>query len=102
MSSEVVCMSLAEVPAGEQRSRFLAVGLLDRTVRIVSLDPTDCLAPLSMQALPATPTSLAILEMGGDESGSLLYLNIGLEVSGFFFLPGPAAVQCVSSRMVCS
>ena len=42
-------MALASVPSGEQRSRFLAVGLADNTVRIISLDPTDCLSPLSMQ-----------------------------------------------------
>lgn len=39
MSSDVVCMALASVPLGEQRSRFLAVGLADNTVRIISLDP---------------------------------------------------------------
>ena len=40
MSADVVCMSLANVPPGEQRSRFLAVGLVDNTVRIISLDPS--------------------------------------------------------------
>lgn len=39
MSADVVCMALGPVPAGEQRSRFLAVGLSDNTVRIISLDP---------------------------------------------------------------
>uniref|UniRef100_A0A4W4G2Z1 Cleavage/polyadenylation specificity factor A subunit C-terminal domain-containing protein n=1 Tax=Electrophorus electricus TaxID=8005 RepID=A0A4W4G2Z1_ELEEL len=67
MSADVVCMSLANVPPGEQRSRFLAVGLADNTVRIISLDPSDCLQPLSMQALPAQPESLCIVEMGGVE-----------------------------------
>uniref|UniRef100_A0A3Q2ZNV6 Splicing factor 3b, subunit 3 n=1 Tax=Kryptolebias marmoratus TaxID=37003 RepID=A0A3Q2ZNV6_KRYMA len=88
MSADVVCMSLANVPPGEQRSRFLAVGLVDNTVRIISLDPSDCLQPLSMQALPAQPESLCIVEMGGlekqDELGDkgtigFLYLNIGLQ-----------------------
>uniref|UniRef100_A0A3Q3CKA3 Splicing factor 3b, subunit 3 n=1 Tax=Haplochromis burtoni TaxID=8153 RepID=A0A3Q3CKA3_HAPBU len=88
MSADVVCMSLANVPPGEQRSRFLAVGLADNTVRIISLDPSDCLQPLSMQALPAQPESLCIVEMGGvekqDELGDkgtigFLYLNIGLQ-----------------------
>lgn len=32
-------MALANVPLGEQRCRFLAVGLADNTVRIISLDP---------------------------------------------------------------
>ncbi|XP_014663548.1 PREDICTED: splicing factor 3B subunit 3-like [Priapulus caudatus] len=87
MSSDVICMSLASVPGGEQRSRFLAVGLADNTVRIISLDPSDCLSPLSMQALPAPSESLCIVEMGGveateDESAGAqgqLFLNIGLQ-----------------------
>lgn len=40
MPADVVCMSLGSVPVGEQRSRFLAVGLADSTVRVISLDPT--------------------------------------------------------------
>lgn len=87
MSSDVICMALGRVPSGEQRSRFLAVGLADDTVRIISLDPSDCLSPLSMQALPASPESLCIVEMGGHEAkddteGSSLgglFLNIGLQ-----------------------
>ena len=47
MSADVVCMSLANVPPGEQRSRFLAVGLVDNTVRIISLDPSVSVASTS-------------------------------------------------------
>ncbi|CAB1323273.1 unnamed protein product [Coregonus sp. 'balchen'] len=83
MSADVVCMSLANVPPGEQRSRFLAVGLVDNTVRIISLDPSDCLQPLSMQALPAQPESLCIVEMGGvekeDELGNGVLLRTVLD-----------------------
>lgn len=39
MPSDVSCMALGNVPPGELRSRFLAVGLADNTVRIISLDP---------------------------------------------------------------
>lgn len=39
MASDVVCMALGNAPSGEQMSRFLAVGLADNTVRIISLDP---------------------------------------------------------------
>ena len=39
MSADVVCMALGNVPSGEQRTRFLGVGLADNTVRIISLDP---------------------------------------------------------------
>ena len=50
----------------------------------------DCLSPLSMQALPAAPESLCIVEMGGTEANKEtgeessqggLYLNIGLQVN---------------------
>lgn len=117
MSSDVQCMALGTVPAGEQRSRFLAIGLSDNTVRVISLDPQDCLQPLSMQALPATPESLCIVEMamGGleSESGRLggLFLNIGLSVCCFVvFLSGGRWSKCavvllmwcvLSCRMAC-
>ncbi|XP_063951441.1 splicing factor 3B subunit 3-like [Lytechinus pictus] len=88
MNVDVKCMSLATVPSGEQRARFLAVGLDDNTVRIISLDQSDCLQPLSMQALPAPAEALCIIEMGGTEaredtgergSSGGLFLNIGLQ-----------------------
>lgn len=86
MKSDVICMGIGGVPAGEQRSRFLAVGLSDNTVRIISLDPNDCLTMLGMQALPALPESLSIIEMGSSEGSEneartlgAYYLNIGLQ-----------------------
>lgn len=88
MPADVLCMALGTVPAGEQRSWFLAVGLSDNTVRIISLDPSDCLSPRSMQALPSSPESLCLVEMGmteasdeeggGGHSAGSLHLNIGL------------------------
>ncbi|XP_065160888.1 splicing factor 3B subunit 3 isoform X2 [Atheta coriaria] len=89
MSSDVVCMALPNVPAGEQRSWFLAIGLADNTVRIISLDPSDCLSSRSMQVLPVCAESLCIVEMGCAErdqedaasasTTTSLYLNIGLQ-----------------------
>jgi len=89
MPSDILCMALGSVPPGEQRSGFLAVGLTDNTVRIISLDPNDCLTPRSMQALPFAAESLCICEMGMTEtnqddsdapvsSSGTIYLNIGL------------------------
>lgn len=88
IGSEIVCMDLAKVPPNEQRTRFLAVGLADMTVRIISLGPSDCLQPLSMQALPAVPESVCIIEVGGGNNpneisdqrpaGGLI-LNTGLQ-----------------------
>ncbi|XP_050301727.1 splicing factor 3B subunit 3 isoform X1 [Anthonomus grandis grandis] len=87
MNSDVLCMALGSVAPGEQRSWFLAVGLADSTVRIISLDPADCLAPRAMQPLPSCAESLCVVEMGGgregdgpsDQAGSTLYLYIGLQ-----------------------
>jgi splicing factor 3B subunit 3 len=75
----VTSLGLAQVPEGLQRSRFLAVGCSDDTVRIVSLDPSACLQPASMQALPATPSSLVLTDVTARDGGvSTLYLYIGL------------------------
>ena len=90
MGNEVACMALASVPTGELRSRFLAVGLADDTVRIVSLDPKDCLTPLASQSLPAAAEALCIVEMScadhenaaslhESQLTSTLFLNIGLQ-----------------------
>ncbi|CAK9294586.1 unnamed protein product [Gordionus sp. m RMFG-2023] len=100
LPSTIICMGLGNVPPGEQRSKFLAVGLADNTVRIISLDPMTCLSPLSMQALPATPESLCISETGnimadskqptiteeGGEAGSNANANKNLNLAGNYFL----------------
>ena len=59
--SEVACIDIGEVPEGRQRCRFLAVGFIDKTVKIMSLDPESCLSRISMQALPAQPESVSLL-----------------------------------------
>ena len=40
MGADIICMALGPVTTTDQRSRFLAVGLADNTVRIISLDPS--------------------------------------------------------------
>eukprot|EP01047_Picozoa_sp_COSAG01_P019033 COSAG01_NODE_1046_length_11949_cov_4.662700_2_plen_984_part_00 len=77
---EIACVDVAPIPAGRLRQRFLAVGGgADNTVRILSLDPEDCLQVLSVQALPDAPESLCMLQMGGDSDGETsLYLHVGL------------------------
>ncbi|KAK3816058.1 MAG: putative spliceosomal protein sap [Benniella sp.] len=70
------------LPKGRRRVRFLAVGCDDNTVRILSLESSSCLEPLSMQALSGVPESLVMIEIPNQLSeGSLttLYLNIGLQ-----------------------
>jgi splicing factor 3B subunit 3 len=47
-------------------------------VRILSLDPNDCLQSLGTQALPAAPTSLCLVAMADRENSVTLFLSIGL------------------------
>lgn len=81
LGQDVACVDLGPVPAGRQRSRFLAVGGFDNTVRLLSLDPDDCLQVMAQQALPTQPESLCLIEMAGhvtNQEGSTLYLTAGL------------------------
>ena len=85
MPDEVLCMAVPLVTPGEQRSWFLAVGLADSSIRILSLDPSDCLSFRSTIAFPVTPESLIIVRMGAGDSedmtmaaSSSLYLYVGL------------------------
>jgi len=81
---DVACLDIGPIPEGRQRSRFLAVGGWDNTVRIMSLDSEDCLTTLSTQALPAQAESLAVVEMERKGSDTAqLYVNVGLH-SGVF------------------
>ena len=86
MSGDVACLDIAPVPEGRQRSRFLAVGSYDSTIRILSLDPDDCMQILSVQAVSSPPESLLLLEVqasSGGEDGAdhpaSVFLNAGLQ-----------------------
>ncbi|KAL2505994.1 Cleavage and polyadenylation specificity factor (CPSF) A subunit protein [Abeliophyllum distichum] len=65
MSGDVACLDIAPVPEGRRRSRFLAVGSYDNTIRILSLDPDDFQASVGG-------------EDGADHPASL-FLNAGLQ-----------------------
>lgn len=75
--SELACLDLGEVPEGRQRCRFLVLGFMDKTVKIMSLDPESCLQRISMQALPALPESVALINFS-ESNQSQLYLHVGL------------------------
>ncbi|KAK3816048.1 MAG: CPSF A subunit region-domain-containing protein [Benniella sp.] len=82
MSGIVICLSIQPLPKGRRRVRFLAVGCDDNTVRILNLESSSCLEPLSMQALSGVPESLVMIDIPNQLSeGSLttLYLNIVLD-----------------------
>ena len=78
---EVTCLEMGSVPEGRQRSRFLAVGGSDNTIRILSLDPDDCMTVLAVLALPAQAKSSALVSMPIGRAGGApaLFLCIGLE-----------------------
>ena len=68
------------MPEGRQRQRFLAVGGWDNTIRVLSLDPDDCMAVLAVLALPSQAESAALVTMPVGSAGreGALYLCIGL------------------------
>ncbi|KAI8905226.1 CPSF A subunit region-domain-containing protein [Gorgonomyces haynaldii] len=78
-SAQIQALSLPPVPKGRQRSQFMAVACADNTVRLISLDPSNCLEQSSMQALSAVACSLALIEMMDTTTGLMtLFLNMGL------------------------
>ncbi|KAJ6801697.1 splicing factor 3B subunit 3-like [Iris pallida] len=86
MPGDVACLDIAPVPEGKQRSRFLAVGSYDSTIRILSLDPDDCMQVLSVQSVSSAPESLLLLEVqastGGEDGAdhpASVFLNAGLQ-----------------------
>lgn len=86
MSGDVACLDIAPVPEGRQRSRFLAVGSYDSVIRILSLDPDDCMQILSVQVVSSPPESLLLLEVqasvGGEDGAdhpASVFLNAGLQ-----------------------
>ncbi|ORX58556.1 hypothetical protein BCR36DRAFT_318081 [Piromyces finnis] len=81
MASQISCLALGPIPEGRQRSKFMAVGCVDNTIRIFSLDPDSCLQPLAMQAVNSIPESLSIIEMKdfSVDGQNTLYLNMGLQ-----------------------
>lgn len=78
LSDDANCIELSPVPPGLQRAKFLCVGL-DESVRIVSLEPSKCLEPLSTQVVPGKPESLCLVEISDVSGGTALSLSIGLE-----------------------
>lgn len=75
----VATLSLGDVPEGRLRSPLLAVGTVDSTVRILSVDVGSTLELLTVQALTAPPSDIRISHMKGPGSEPPVpYLHIGL------------------------
>lgn len=63
MGSDVASLALGPVPEGRQRSLFLVVGSFDNTVRVLSLNSANSLAPVGTTlAVPAQPTSILLID----------------------------------------
>lgn len=80
-SSQISCMALGDIPPGDLRSQFLAVGV-EQKVCIMSLDLSDCMSEITRQAFASKPESLSITELGGGRDlnyTTQLYLNVGLQ-----------------------
>jgi len=59
--NDIASLALAPVLPGRARGAFLVVGGHDSTVRVFSVLPATMLKQLSVQAVAATPTSIAIV-----------------------------------------
>jgi splicing factor 3B subunit 3 len=83
----VTCIAIPDVPEGNVRSRFMAVGTSDQSIRIYSLSPDEdgnFLTNISLQQLSSIPSSLAICYMKDNSPrGYSQYLHIGLR-SGIY------------------
>lgn len=90
--NDVCSLDLGEVPEGRVKSPFLAVGCIDDSVQVLSLDNVDLLTQRSSMTVDAHPDSVCLVLMdkeghsvvaGEAKSNSKsanhnLYLNIGL------------------------
>lgn len=65
LDSEITSLDIGPIPEGRNKSKFLAVGCSDNSIRILSLEIDQCLSKISIQMLPAPPESLLMIEMGG-------------------------------------
>ena len=68
---DVSCLDMGPLPAGRQRTSFLAVGGYDQSVRVLSLEPGDGrLMELASMQVPDRAESLALVEMAADVASS--------------------------------
>lgn len=80
LGGDISAIDVAPLVEGRQRSRFLAVGLYDGAVRLLSLDPGDGLRSLGTQIMGSIPDSILLLESRGGvgEGAGTLFLQAGL------------------------
>lgn len=83
MRGDIACLAIGPVPEGRQRCGFMVVGSqTDNTVRVLSLDPSQPMNQLTLQAMPAQPQALCLVSMQGanaHDSSASLHLYVGLQ-----------------------
>lgn len=76
---QISSLDVEPVSIDRSFSRFAAIGDGDdHKVRVISLDPSDCLQTLSIQSVPSLPSSICLLRMRDETNENQLYLHIGL------------------------
>ena len=61
-----------QVPEGRQRSSVVVAGCTDNTVRVLSLEPADCLKVKATQATASPPSSVMLMEAHISAAGAIL------------------------------
>ena len=86
-SSEIVSVDIPPIPDGSLRAKFAAVAGYDSTVRVLSLNPGEALRTVGVQATPAPPESVLLLEVNNknlknkkasSSAPPSMFLNVGL------------------------
>lgn len=102
IGASIITMSMAACPTGSQRTPYVALGCEDQTVRVFSLEPDSTLAPVSLQALTAPPSSICITEMldaSLDPHHLTMFVSIGM-TNGVYIrtVLDPATGQLTDTR----
>jgi splicing factor 3B subunit 3 len=82
MNTAICSLDITQVPDGRIRAPFVAVGCLDDTVQVLSLEANgdDILRQCSMVAMDSRPDALCFVNvMRNGEDSTALQLNIGLQ-----------------------
>lgn len=90
MNSDILCMAMSSTNSGQHKAKFLAVGLIDNTIRILSLDSNDYFVNRFVQQLPACIESVLISKMESavheeNAENSTMYIHVGLQNGGLYW-----------------
>lgn len=81
MNYEINCLAVQPLPDNKARASFMAIGGVDNTIRILSLERERPLKQLGAQVLQSAPESVCLIEMknlGQSADNHSLFVNVGL------------------------